>query len=412
MEGLVFLLVVGLVVCLFVASKSNRRRAEEERRFNERQEEERVKACGEVVLWFANHRGYIARQVMTREELAERIDAGISAEDLAAELARKVDEAEGLVLGYQTVGESRLNVKLTQEYRDRHVYILGKSGSGKTNLLRNLIQQDLEAGNGLAVIAPEQEMLTEEILPFIPDDRVDDVVYFNPADEQPVCFNPLHLDDGEDQDIKVDEVLTIFGRLMGETGPRMEELLRQALYALVGRPGSTFLDVVRLLDRTDAGFRNEVAGGCRDPEVAHFWRQVYPSFPKDAHLPITNRLGRLLRPRPVRRMLCNPRASLNFRDCMDEGKIMLFNLSDGVLGEQNSQLLGQLVVSKFQLAVMARAKQPKGERRNFYLYIDEFQAFTGTAGMSYEKILSRARKYRLGLTLAHQQTGQIPGSLL
>jgi hypothetical protein len=415
MEGVAMLLVIGLIVAAVIGVavvSGNRKRDEEERRRKERQEEERLKACGEVVLWFANHLGYIAKQVISRQELAERIDAGVTADALAGELARRVDEVEGQILGYQGFGDFQVDVKLTQEYRDRHTYIVGKSGSGKTNLLRTLIQQDLDAGYGLAVIAPEQEMLTEEILPFIPDHRVEDVIYFNPADDQPVCFNPLHLDEGEDLDIKVDEVLTIFSRLMGESGPRMEELLRQALYALVGQPGATLLDVERLLDRTDAGFRNELVRGCRQPEVARFWRDAYPGFPKDAHLPITNRLGRLLRPKAVRNMLCNPTASLNFGRCMDEGRVMLFNLSDGVLGEQNSQLLGQLVVSKFQLAVMSRARQAKAERRQFYLYIDEFQTFTGTAGTSYEKILSRARKYKLGLVLAHQQTGQIPAGLL
>jgi hypothetical protein len=146
--------------------------------------------------------------------------------------------------------------------------------------------------------------------------------------------------------------------------------------------------------------------------VAHFWKAIYPTLPKDAHLPITNRLGRFVRSKAVRSVLCNPGAGLNFGRAMDEGKILLFNLSDGVLGEQNSQILGQLVVSKFQLAVMSRARQAKRQRRQFYLYIDEFQTFTAAAGASYEKMLSRARKYRLGLILAHQQTGQIPASLL
>jgi type IV secretory pathway VirB4 component len=304
-------------------------------------------------------------------------------------------------------------VKLTQDFRDRHVYVIGKSGAGKTNLLRNLIQQDLEAGNGLGVLAPEAEMLSEEIIPFIPDGRIDDVVYFNPADTDcPVCFNPLQVEDGEDIDLKVDENLTVFKRLMGETGPRMEEILRQALYALTGRPGSTLLDLEQLLDPTDTGFRSEVVSTCQDEAVAHYWQQVYPSLPKDAHLPITNRLGRLLRPKAIRSILCRPQGSISFQQAMDSGKVMLFNLSDGLLGEQNSQLLGQLVVSKFQLAVMARARQPKATRRNFYLYLDEFQTFVGTAGASYEKILSRARKYKLGLILAHQQTGQIGSDLL
>jgi hypothetical protein len=416
MEGLIVLLVVaGIVgmIAVVAIGKAARRRKEFERQEQEAQEQQRLKECGETVLFFANHLGYIARQVIDRAELDTLIDTGISGQALGTEICRRISEAEGLVLGYQHLADARVPVKLTQDYRDRHLYIVGKSGSGKTNLLRNLIMQDLESGNGLGVIAPEAEMLTEEILPFIPEHRLDDVVYFNPADtNSPICFNPLQLEEGEDLDVKVDENLTIFKRIMGETGPRMEQILRQALYALTGRPGATLLDVERLLDRTEPTFRNEVLNGCADPEVAHFWKDVYPAMPKDAHLPITNRLGRFVRSKAVRSVLCNPGAGLNFGRAMDDGRILLFNLSDGILGEQNSQILGQLVVSKFQLAVMSRARQTKRERRQFYLYIDEFQTFTGAAGSSYERMLSRARKYRLGLILAHQQTGQIPGELL
>lgn len=417
MDGGAVLLIIVLVIVggivFAVSSASSARTAEEYKRKRERAEEERLKACGEVVLFFANNLGYIARQCMSRDELDELIDSGISAEDLATQLGGRIATVDAMTLGYQSIGDSRIDVKLTQDFRDRHVYVIGKSGSGKTNLLRNMILQDLRAGNGVAVIAPEQEMITEEILPYIPDDRADDVVYFNPADiECPVSFNPLHLDEGEDIDIKVDENLTIFQRVLGDTGPRMEEILRQALYVLIERPGSTLLDVERLLSPTDPELRSEIIRASSHVEQVRFWRDTYPTFPKDAHLPITNRLGRFLHARSIRNTLCGPGPSLNFGRCMDAGKIMLFNLSDGVLGELNSQLLGQLVVSKFQLAVMARAKQPKAERRNFYLYVDEFQTFVGSSGTSYEKILSRARKYKLGLTIAHQQTGQIGSALL
>jgi hypothetical protein len=168
----------------------------------------------------------------------------------------------------------------------------------------------------------------------------------------------------------------------------------------------------RLLDRGDPAFRNEVIRESKDQGTVHFWRDVYPLMPKDAHLPITNRLGRIVRPRMVRNILCNPKSSLDFRKAIDTGKILLFNLSDGILGEANSQLLGQLIVSKFQMAVMSRADTAKSMRQPFYLYIDEFQTFTNTATASYEKILSRARKYGLSLILAHQQTRQIPLELL
>jgi len=172
------------------------------------------------------------------------------------------------------------------------------------------------------------------------------------------------------------------------------------------------LSIERLLVRNDASFRQEIINTTTDEQTAYFFEKTYPSYPKDAHLPITTRIGRLVRPRIVRTLLCQPGKSFNFREAMDEGKILLFNLSDGVLGEQTSQLLGQLIVSKIQMAVMSRVDTPAAARRPFYLYLDEFQTFTGVAETSYEKILSRARKYRLGLTLAHQQTGQISNSLM
>src|SRR5918997_517016 len=199
---------------------------------------------------------------------------------------------------------------------------------------------------------------------------------------------------------------------MGDTGPRMDEILRQTFYALLERPGATLLDIERLLTRGDASFRQEIINSTSDEQTAYFFEKTYPSYPKDAHLPITTRIGRLVRPRLVRTLLCQPGVSFNFREAMDEGKILLFNLSDGALGEQTSQLLGQLIVSKIQMAGMSRGDTPAAARRPFYLYLDEFQTFTGVAETSYEKILSRARKYLLGLPLAHQQTGQISNSLM
>lgn len=407
-----WLLVLGGGAGYYIRKIVVRRRKEEQRK-REVEERKRVKACGEVVMFFANHLGYIVKDCISREELEARIDTGISPEELAAAIASRIEEKEGIVLGYHLFGDFTVDVKLTPDFRERHVYIIGKSGSGKTNLLRNLIFQDLEAGNGIGVIAPEAEMIVEEILPYIPSHRIDDVIYFNPADtEAPVTFNPLALDEGEEIDLKVDETFTILKRVVGDTGPRIDEILRQGLYALMERPGSTLLDFERLLDRSDSTFRNEVIRHLKDPTTVHFWRDVYPQYPKDAHLPVTSRINKLVRPRAIRNLLCNPRSRIDFREAMDSGRILLFNLSDGILGETNSQILGQLIVSKFQMATMSRANLPKPKRKNFYLYIDEFQTFTAAATASYEKILSRARKYKLGLILAHQQTGQIPSELL
>ncbi len=322
------------------------------------------------------------------------------------------DDDERIRIGFRDISGTQTPVVLNQDLRYQGVYVIGKPGFGKTNLLRNMILHDLERGNGIGVIAPEQELLTEEILPFIPDHRIDDVIYINPDDtECPVPINPLALEPGEKFDFKVNENTTIFKRLVGETGPRMDEILRKAFCALIGRPGATLLDIPKLLDRTDDQFRSHVIRTCSDPEVAKFWADDYRLFPKDAHTPITTRLGAFLQPATIRNTLCNPDESLSFGQAMDSKKVMLFNLSDGVLGEENSQILGQFVVAKFQLAVMARANQEKAKRQPFYLYLDEFQTFTGTGNLSYNKLLTRARKYYLGLVLAHQRSGQIPPDL-
>lgn len=305
------------------------------------------------------------------------------------------------------------SVSQNQAARDRHTYIIGKSGSGKTTLLLNMIYQDLQAGNGLGVIAPEQEMITEQILPFIPEDRLDDVIYFNPADENPVPFNPLNLEAGEDPGLKANEVMTIFQRVIGaESTPRIGQILYQAFHALLMTPNTTLLDIRKLLNRDNPEFRQQIISQIEDEECIEFWRDDYPQYPKEAHLPILYRVSPFTRDKRVRNTLCQTGQNLNFRQVMDSGKIILFNLSDGILGEATSQLFGQLIVSQIQQAAISRANIPEQERRRFYLYIDEFQTFTNTATSSYEKILSRARKYKLALIFAHQQTGQIPRELL
>jgi hypothetical protein len=380
---------------------------------SESAERERMAGCRTVVLEFANTFGTIAREAITRKELEELIDKGISPEDLTATIYGRIQDMPGLILGTIPAGQGNIPIKLPDSLRDRHCYIIGRSGSGKTNIIRLMLQQDIEFGNGVGVLAPEQELITDEILPYMPQDRIDDVVYVDPSNTTyPIPLNPVYLQPDSDIDLCVDDNLTIFKRLMGDTQHRMDEILRQTLYALLERPNSTLLDVERLLSRTDDTFRKEVIRTTKDEQTRYFFESTYPAFPKDAHLPITTRINRLVRPKTVRTLLCQPGKSFNFRKAMDEGKILLFNLSDGILGEQTAQLLGQLIVSKIQLAAMSRANIPKHERREFFLYLDEFQTFTGVAETSYSAMLSRARKYKLGLILAHQQTGQLPKKLL
>jgi hypothetical protein len=415
------LVLVAILVWIVRRTLQSDRRQDGERKAAEAK---RRSECDEVVRYFANVHGYLARQVVTREELGEKIDSGASADELSRFIVGRMRDVEGPELGYQQLGRTQTPVILPTQYRDKHVYVVGKSGYGKTNFLRYLILQDMDAGNGVGVLAPEFELLKEELLPFIPEHRRDDVIYFNPADlECPVVLNPLYLEPGADIDLQVDETFTILQRVVGEGGPRMDEILRHTLYALTERPNSTLLDIEPLLNRSDDNLRKEVIRSTEDDRTRVFFSSTYLQMPKDAHLPILNRIGRFVRAKYIRNCLCPPAQTtisradvesrlLNIRKAMDEGKILLFNLSDGLLGEMASQLIGQLVVSKFQTATMSRAEVPKDERRPFYLYLDEFQNFCGVASRSYERILSRARKYGLGLTLAHQQTGQLPLELM
>ena len=265
----------------------------------EMDENQRLAGCRELVLEMVNQLGFIAREAMSREELEEKIDSGITPDELREELYARMLQYRELYLG--SFGRDGHAIKQPMSIRDRHTYIIGKSGSGKTNLIRTMILQDLAYGNGVGVLAPELELLTEEILPYIPEDRIDDVVFVNPVDvDSPVPFNPLHVDADEDIDLKVDDAVTIFKRLMGDTGARMDEILRQSLYALMERPGSTLIDIEPLLSRQDASFRNEIIRRSRDEQTVRFFRDSYPSFPKDAHLPITTRISRLVRPKAVR----------------------------------------------------------------------------------------------------------------
>jgi hypothetical protein len=339
---------------------------------SDQSEAARQAACRDVVVSYAQHLGYIAREVISREELAEKIDSGITADQLLTEIQTRIDAYPGIVLGKQTYTGHQ--IKLPYSYRSRHVYLIGRSGSGKTNTIRNMLLQDIENGCGVGVIAPEAELLTDELLPYIPEDRIDDVVYVNPADtEFPIAINPLHLAEGEDIDQLVDDLITIFTRLTNDITPRMREIMYHTFYALLERKESTLLDVEILLDRSDGSLRNEIIYTTDNPRTARFFNTVFPTLARDACVPVYTRIGQLISPKRVRTLLCQPGHSFNFRDAMDEGKILLFNLSDGILGEQTAQLLGQLIISKIQLAVMSRADIPKHQRRPFYAFLTRFK---------------------------------------
>jgi hypothetical protein len=299
---------------------------------------------------------------------------------------------------------------LPLDERRKHLYVVGKTGSGKTSLLLHIIKEDLAEGRGVGVIAPEAELFRDWLLPLVPEDRAEKVIYFAPGNpKNPVTFNPLALENGDDRGRAAEDLFAIFKRAVGEEefGARMSPILANAFACLTGRPEATLWDAKRLLE--DPGYRNEIAQSMPDQYLRDFWLTTYSSYPKGSHLPIVNRLDQFLRPLPVRRALCHPTSSFSIREALAKGKILFFDLSG--LAPDSMLLLGQMLLSKFQLELMRRETIPQEARRPFYLYADEFQTFAGVAEGTWRELLSRGRRYGLALTLAHQFPSQLPQGL-
>ncbi|MFH1225801.1 MAG: type IV secretion system DNA-binding domain-containing protein [bacterium] len=291
--------------------------------------------------------------------------------------------------------------------RRRHMYLIGKTGMGKSTVLENMIIQDIRAGRGLAVVDPHGD-LVEKVIDFIPDSRINDVIYFNPADfEYPIAFNPLESVDPEHQHLIASGIVGVFKKLFAESwGPRLEYLLRNAILALLDYPGSTLLGIMRIL--IDKAYRQKVIAKIKDPVVKSFWRDEFSKyhdrFLVEAIAPIQNKVGQFLSSFLIRNIIGQVKSTIDVRKIMDEKKVLLLNLSKGRVGEDNSQLLGAMLITKIQLAAMERVNVPEKERADFYLYVDEFQNF---ATESFVNILSEARKYRLNLILANQYIEQL-----
>jgi len=279
----------------------------------------REAGCRQVVLDYGGALGYIARLAMNKAELEHKIyTEKVTPEALAGELHKRIAEIPGITLGFRPNGEGKLEVKLPFSMRDRHVYIIGRSGAGKTNLIRSMVLQDAYYGRGVGILAPEQELLTDEILPYIPENRVDDIVYVNPKDSaRPIAFNPLHLDAGEDIEEKVEDFVTIFKRAVGDTGYRMDQILSETLHALIRHKGATLDDIERFLSRTNPAFRNEVLRSS-DERSRIFFEETYPSMDRNAANPIISRISAFTRREPVRNILCQPGKNFNFRLAMDD----------------------------------------------------------------------------------------------
>lgn len=291
--------------------------------------------------------------------------------------------------------------------RGRHMYIIGQTGVGKSGLLELMTISDIYSPYGFAVIDPHGDYAIN-ILRRIPPERANDVIYFNPADTDfPIAFNPMEVIDPKLKTHTVSELIGVLKRMFESWGPRLEYILRYCLLALLDYPDATMLDITRLL--TDKKFRNEVLKYVEDPVVRSFWTIEFASwndrFATEAVAPVLNKVGAFTANPLVRNIIGQPKSSFNIRQIMDERKILIVNLSRGLVGEDNASLLGALMVTKIQLGAMSRADIPAHERHPFYLYVDEFQNF---ATDSFATILSEARKYGLNLTVANQYIAQMP----
>jgi hypothetical protein len=298
-------------------------------------------------------------------------------------------------------------VLLHPEDRAQHLYVVGKTGLGKSTLLRNLILQDLYAGRGVGLLDPHGD-LAREVLDAIPRGRTNEVLYFNPGDlAHPVGLNLLPKVLRDQEHLVVAGVLSAFRGIWGGSwGPRLEYILGHALAALLDHGGFTILALPRLL--SDDAFRDRVTAKVRDPIVRAFWRDEYPRYERrfrlEAIAPIQNKVGRLLANAPMRNILGQASNRFDAGFIMDRSRIMVANLSKGMIGEDYSRLLGALLLSQFQWAAMQRSGNSEATRTPFYLYIDEFQSFATDALTS---ILAEARKYGLALVLAHQYLDQL-----
>jgi len=292
--------------------------------------------------------------------------------------------------------------------RSRHIYIIGQTGAGKSGTLELFALSDIFHGQGYAIIDPHGDFAVNNMR-FIPGSRLQDVVYFNPADTAyPLGFNPLEVTNPAQKTNISSEVIGVLKRMFGESwGPRLEYILRYTILALLDRPTTTMLDITRML--TDKKFRLETLTYCQDTVVLNFWKVEFASwndkFVSEAIAPVLNKVGAFTANPIIRNIIGQPKSTFNIREIMDEGKILIVNLSKGLIGEDNAAILGAFMVTKIQLASMSRSDIERIEdRRPFYLYVDEFQNF---ATDSFATILSEARKYGLNLTVANQYISQM-----
>lgn len=318
---------------------------------------------------------------------------------------------EILILGETNYRNERKRFGILYDDRRRHMYIVGKTGMGKSTLLLNCIVQDVMRGNGVAVLDPHGD-LVERVLDCIPPRRINETIYFNPADTAyPIAFNPLHHSDSSQRHLVASGIIQVFKKFWADSwGPRLEYVLRNAILALLEIPGNTLLGIARLL--TDDLFRQKIVRRVKDPVVRHFWEVEFEQYPKvfrtETISPIQNKVGQFLSTPIIRNIVGQTRTQFDLADVLNSGKILLMNLSKGLIGEDNSSLLGALMITEIHLGAVKRASIPEEQRRDFYLYVDELQSFVTE---DFPSILSESRKYRLCVVAANQFITQLPASM-
>lgn len=300
----------------------------------------------------------------------------------------------------------RITFGIKRTDRRAHMYVIGKTGTGKSTLMETLITQDIAHGEGVALLDPHGD-LAARVLASIPEHRRKDLLHFDPAAPEPMGFNPLESVPPLRRPLAAAGLLEVFKKIWADSwGPRLEHILRNALLALLDQPSATLGDVLRLF--ADARFRRHVASGIQNPHVRSFWLEEYEGYPArfraEAIAPIQNKVGAFVSNPIIHRIVGRARDSFDVRRVMDEGKILIVDLAKGKIGEDAAALLGAMLVSKISLAALSRADVPEDTRRDFYLYLDEFQNFTT---LSLTSMLSELRKYRVNLILAHQYLAQL-----
>lgn len=312
-----------------------------------------------------------------------------------------------VLFGETNFRNKKVTFGVKMDDRRRHMYVIGKTGMGKSELLKNIAIQDIQDSRGLAFVDPHGDPV-EDLFDYIPEDRIKDVIYINPADlEYPIAFNVMEQVDPDKRHLVADGVMGVFKKIWVDVwSPRMEYILNNTILALLEVPDSTLLGINRMLAEKD--YRANVVRQLTDPVVKAFWTEEFAKyadrFASEATAAIQNKVGQFVSSTLIRNIIGQPKSTLDMRRIMDEGKILLVNISKGRIGEDASRLLGALIITKIQLAAMSRVDIPERERKDFVLVVDEFQNF---ATASFANILSEARKYHLSLMIAHQYVAQM-----